>query len=311
MTTKSCYALLLAISFFLPCSVGAAEDRVLATIGDETITVGDLDDRISIQAESYKKRFAGSQEARRGLLEEMVKNKTLARAAREQGLDRDADTRLKIQMETERILAEAFTSRVYAGVTVTDEDVAAFYEKYKNKKEYKKEFMLPAKVHLLHISVKKMEEAERIRKQLERGADFSKLARKHSIHKFSANKGGDLGWLEKKMIRNLGRDIARAAEQLPVGSVSKPLKYGSAYHLIKVAGRKPAELRPLEEMKTEIRIMVLRTRQRKAMKAAMRDLEETLPVRIMDEPGGEVKRKGKEKQRDGKTMSREAEISNF
>ncbi|MBW2283769.1 MAG: peptidylprolyl isomerase, partial [Deltaproteobacteria bacterium] len=168
--------------------------------------------------------------------------------------------------------------------------VRRYYDKNKNKKKYEKEFMLPGKVHLLHIAVKSETEAEKIKAELNKGADFSKLARKYSIHKTAAEKGGDLGWVRYDRMRHLGPDIAEAAKELPSGSVSEPVRYRRAYHIIKVLERKPPSHRPIEDMKINIRNTLLRKKQQKTMKAVIEELEATLPVRILDEAGDAGKR---------------------
>ncbi|MBW1819306.1 MAG: peptidylprolyl isomerase [Deltaproteobacteria bacterium] len=160
-----------------------------------------------------------------------------------------------------------------------------YFDKHKNEKKYKKEFMLPGKVHLLHISVKTSAEAQRIQAEVKKGADFSKLARRHSIHSSAAEKGGDLGWVSDKMIRRLGRDISTAAKELPPGSVSRTVKYRGAYHIVKVLAREPPSPRPIEDVAFTIRSRLLRKKHGKIMKAVIEDLEATLPVRILDEAG--------------------------
>ena len=65
----------------------------------------------------------------------------------------------------------------------------AYYEKNKEL------FNIPTAYHLSHIIVKTSEEAEKAIKELSQGSSFSALAMERSIEEFSANEGGDIGYI--------------------------------------------------------------------------------------------------------------------
>ncbi len=73
--------------------------------------------------------------------------------------------------------------------------------------------------------------AEKIRKQLMNGAEFTKLAQKHSDDPGSAATGGDLGFA------SIGQFVSayeNAALQLMSGEISHPLKTKFGYHIIQL-----------------------------------------------------------------------------
>jgi peptidyl-prolyl cis-trans isomerase D len=88
---------------------------------------------------------------------------------------------------------------------------------------------------------------EAIRKELEKGADFSTLAKKYSEDAGSAKSGGDLGFAGKGAFVP---PFEKALFSMKVGEVSKPILTQYGYHLIKLLGvrnNKPstiAELAP-------------------------------------------------------------------
>ncbi|WP_271273088.1 peptidylprolyl isomerase [Aliamphritea hakodatensis] len=89
------------------------------------------------------------------------------------------------------------------------------------------------KASAIHILVKTKPEAEKILKLLDKGEDFAKLAKKHSICP-SAKRGGDLGEFRKgKMVKAFDDVVFKK----PVLKVHGPVKTKFGYHLIKTIYR--------------------------------------------------------------------------
>lgn len=75
--------------------------------------------------------------------------------------------------------------------------------------------------------------------QLEQGADFSDLARKHSDDPGSALKGGDLGWtLPGVMVP----EFEAMMLETPIGQVSKKFRTEYGWHILYVADRRSKDL---------------------------------------------------------------------
>jgi len=70
--------------------------------------------------------------------------------------------------------------------------------------------------------------------QLEQGADFKKLAIASSDDQ-SALEGGDLGWRKQAQLPSL---FIEAIEDLQPGEISKPLRSGAGFHVLKLYDRK-------------------------------------------------------------------------
>ncbi len=84
-----------------------------------------------------------------------------------------------------------------------------------------------------HILVKTKEEAEKLKQLLDKGADFSKLAKQHSICPSKKN-GGSLGEFNKG-------DMVKAFDDVvfkgPLLKVQGPVKTRFGYHLIETIYR--------------------------------------------------------------------------
>ncbi len=90
-----------------------------------------------------------------------------------------------------------------------------------------------SKACALHILVKTREEAEKLKQQLAKGADFSKLAKQHSLCP-SGKKGGDLGEFRKG---DMVRPFSEAVFKGPLLEVQGPVRTQFGYHLIKTLYR--------------------------------------------------------------------------
>jgi len=90
-----------------------------------------------------------------------------------------------------------------------------------------------AKASARHILVKSEAECENLKKQIEEGADFAEIARKHSLCP-SGRQGGDLGeFSQGRMVEEFDRVVFKEA----LGKVHGPIKTDFGYHLIEITSR--------------------------------------------------------------------------
>ena len=85
----------------------------------------------------------------------------------------------------------------------------------------------------VHILVKTKSEAEKLKQQLARGANFGELAKKHSLCP-SGKKGGDLGeFTPGQMVKAFDNVVFKK----PILEVHGPIKTQFGFHLIKTLYR--------------------------------------------------------------------------
>ena len=123
-------------------------------------------------------------------------------------------------------------------IEVSDEDLAAYYKEnvadYEHPDQVKLEYAYFPKVASAEDSLETKEEVERIRQEIEAGADFAELAAVVSDDEGSAARGGDLGFFGR------GQMVApfeEAAFALAPGELSEPVQTRYGWHLIKVEER--------------------------------------------------------------------------
>lgn len=96
--------------------------------------------------------------------------------------------------------------------------------------------------------------------ELEQGADFAELARKHSDDEATAENGGRLGWINRGDRSGKFEETLFALEE---GGVSAPVKTDAGWHLIKLEEIDPGKTRPFDDPEVRARLLELyRARER-------------------------------------------------
>ncbi|MBL8201055.1 MAG: peptidyl-prolyl cis-trans isomerase [Chromatiales bacterium] len=225
-----------------------AAGTVLAMVGDEMITAGDVDATIGAMPGADRLEYT-SPEMVRDLVESLVDRKLMAAAARAEGADRDSP---------EQVLAAAWLAGQLAGVPVPAEaDVAAYYREHGN------EFRVPARVLVTRVTAATAAVAERLRRELARGATAGELGAGPAGEVLSASQL----WLQ---------DVEKAPEATAIalalkpGEVSRTVPVPDGFLVMRADRVEPAGPRPLAEVSAGIRAS-LEDARRQAAVAALRD----------------------------------------
>jgi peptidyl-prolyl cis-trans isomerase D len=159
----------------------------------------------------------------------------------------------------EQIKAEyvVLDSAAVAGqITVSDADIKSYYDQ--NVSRYTEAEERRAS-HIL-IAVKKdapaaeqaaaKAKAESLLAEVRKTpADFAKVAKANSQDTASAELGGDLGYFGAG---SMVKPFEDATNKLKQGEISDLVQSDFGYHIIELTGIKPAKVKPLDEVKTEV-----------------------------------------------------------
>jgi parvulin-like peptidyl-prolyl isomerase len=157
-----------------------------------------------------------------------------------------------------QVISRKIFDEVTKGETVTDEEVDAYYE------ENKEQFTTPESREVAHILVDDKKLADDLHAQLQDGADFAELAKKHSTDTGSAEEGGKLTDVRGSFVP----EFEEVAFALETGEIGEPVESQFGWHIITaLADTKPEETTPLEEVRDSIRDQLLQDKQNKAMAA--------------------------------------------
>jgi len=252
---------------------GKKEGKVLADVNSGSITTGDFERELKNLPE-YLKAMAETPQGRKEMLDTMIIRELILQQAAKDGLDKGAEIEDKLQDLKKRLIVESFLKKkVEVESKVSDEDMKKFYEQNKDK------FKSGEQIKASHILVKTEKEAKDIQAKLKAGGNFEELAKKNSVDSSSA-KGGDLGWFGKG---NMVPAFEKAALALKEGQISDIVKSDFGYHIIKLTGKRPAGIRPFEEVKEQIKGALMPTKQQEVFQKIKDELKKTAKITIKED----------------------------
>jgi peptidyl-prolyl cis-trans isomerase C len=228
-----------AIGFAVP---GFADDKVLATVNGQSITDTDLQ---ALMASLGPQLSQVPEAARpRAALDRLIDMRVLSDEAKKDGLDKAPEYLARLETIRQQLLISEFVKDKIEA-SVTDADVKARYDKEVAG------FAPPEELRARHILVKTKEEADDIIKQLNAGADFSKLATEKSQDPGSAAKGGDLDYFSAG---DMVAPFEEAAQKLKVGEYTKePVQTQFGWHVIQLEDRRKQKAPEFDSVKDQIR----------------------------------------------------------
>jgi peptidyl-prolyl cis-trans isomerase C len=225
-----------AIQQIMPQLVSIEIAKAYAKEHDITVSDKEVDQEIAKIKEQVgdQARSSGQDLSNQEAYEQALKQNNVT----EEELRDDIRENLPVQKVQEKVAGSAEPS---------DKEIQNFYEKNKEA-----QFTTPEQRCVKHILFNKdqKQKAEDVKKQLEDGGDFAKLAKKYSQDPGSATNGGDLGCLGKGETVPSFEKAAFGAKQ---GEIVGPVKTQFGYHILKVTDVKPEQTRSLQEVESQIR----------------------------------------------------------
>lgn len=145
-------------------------------------------------------------------------------------------------------------------VSVSEQEIKDYLAKPENQKtleaaytENYAKYNRPEEVKARHILItgeddKALDKIKAIRSKVT-AANFSATATKETQDPTGKTNGGDLGWFAKgRMVP----EFENTAFKMKVGEISGPIKTQFGYHIIYLEGKKAAETKPLDTVKSEL-----------------------------------------------------------
>jgi peptidyl-prolyl cis-trans isomerase C len=219
-------------------------NSVIATVGDETITEGDL----AYAAEDFAEELGRMPPAqqRSFLASVLIDMRIMAKAARDAELQNSDVFKRRLKYLEDRSLRRAYFAEKVV-TKVTPEAVKAKYDAI--FADFKPQEELRAR----HILVSSQEDILAIKAEIEAGKSFEAAAQEHSSDG-SAQNGGDLGYFGPGQMVGPFEDAAYA---LKVGEVSAPVQSEFGWHLIKLEDRRDSVAPSLEQVEPQVRQQVM------------------------------------------------------
>ena len=248
-------------------------ETVMAVVDGTEIKMKDVQDILG-RLDPQRAAMYDNEPGHRAILEELVNMELFYRYGQQQKVSANPEFERNLESLKKDLTRKFAIDTLLAGVTVTDEEVAAYYEKNKDK------FEVPESVRASHILVSDDVEMKKVQEDLKGGMSFEDAAKKHSTCP-SKEQGGDLGFFSKGQ---MVPEFETAAFAMKAGETTpEPVKTQFGLHLIKVTEKKEASVRPLAEMKDEIREGLLNEKKAKVYQDQLTKLREQYKVEVVGE----------------------------
>lgn len=248
------------------CGERKAQPRaqVLARVGDREIT------EVDFKWELDRRHNAGLPDADKlVVLNDLIQHEALVQRARAAGLDADPQVKREVSNLLIGKLMDRQLRQKEEQVTVSPEDVKAWYDSHKDS------YTRPAQVRLAVLKLEFDPKATgarktEVRQRMEdarsqfmadpprgRGPSntgFGRLAQDFSDDQASRYRGGDIGWIEAdRLPPRWPREVLEAGMALPLGQCSGVVESTGGVYLVMKTDSRDAVLAPLAEMEGSIR----------------------------------------------------------
>lgn len=257
-------------------------DKVLATVSNRSVTLRELDSRIT-KMPPYYQRIVEKNKKR--YLDDIIVEMLLYEEAARIGLEKDREVRDLLAEAKKKIMITKFVKiKVEDNIKVPEEEMKAFYDLHKE------EFKAPPLWRASHILVPTEKEAQDILDQLSKGASFEELAKAHSTDA-TAGRGGDIGYFKTGQ---LVPDFEKECLKLEVGQTSGILHTQFGYHIIKLTDKKEPVAESYEKVKRLIEGELKKKKRSELFDRLVSELKDKYNVKIEDDglklpAGGEPK----------------------
>lgn len=292
----------------------AVIEEIVIKVNDSVVTKSEYDTRLKSTLDGMQREYKGPdlqerlKEVPQRLLEQMEEELLLVEKAKQLYqvdliVDSQVDSFMKDnKLQTKADLAKALESEgltldefrkqitliyvpefmksreIRSGISVSTEEVKAFFEANKDKLTSKPQ------VQLQEIFVSKKEHgladaqalAAEVGRELAAGADFGELAAKYS-EAFSAGAKGSAGWYTRQ---ELSPAIANAVFSLQKGGVSDLVPTDAGWYLFRVQDKRDGQVPQLDNVRDQVIEAIKQDKYQKAYRQYIDQLKAQNYVRI-------------------------------
>lgn len=244
----------------------------IARVGEWRLTLDDFNERMAALKEVMPDIDTRDIEARKLILEELVRQQLLVEYAEESGISKDKNVVAAVDEFRRTLLVREVALRLTKSIKISDEEARAFYE------ERKDQIVQPTEYKVREIVVKEKVKANEILVDVLKGMDFSELAKLNSLGE-SAKNGGDLGYITQEPFPEMAEEILA----LDSGETSNVFKGPDGYYIIKLEDIRGGEPIPFDEIKEEIVSSQRLLKQQEVILNKIEEIKQRTPVEVKEE----------------------------
>ncbi len=252
-------------------------NRVLVTVGKESITRGDVQRRIDQLPDQYRANYS-TPDGRKQILDRMIEERVWMQMATKAGVPARPAIQQQLDQQRRDLIIRTHLNEVMAtSPAASDSEAHAYYD------AHIEEYRVPATVSLRHILTKKEKDANSALKAVKgKNADWDKLVTKWSVDTLTRANGGNLGTVTLEgQFSGMGAQpaLAESAFKIPAGGIGGPFQTDRGWHVIKVDAVKEESVRPFEQVRAVINRQLNSQRQQSYYQEVLQESKDAVKVK--------------------------------
>ncbi|CAB3755269.1 peptidylprolyl isomerase [Paraburkholderia humisilvae] len=261
----------------LSCAAHAQGD-VIARAGDASVTQADMTAFLKALSPDIRTRLAADP----AQLDRLVRAKLAASAvlaeAHAKGWDKQPQVTALIDETRRDVILRSYLASVSAPSAdyPSDAEIQSAYDRnpalftqphaVRLSQIY---IAVPAGADAATVDKARKQAADLARQARASGADFATLAKANSQESQSAANGGDMGFVPDGLLMP---EIRKAVDGMKPGDVAGPLQTKAGFHVIKLTDTRAQSVRPLADVKEQLRAQLRQQREAQNAQAYMAKL---------------------------------------
>jgi parvulin-like peptidyl-prolyl isomerase len=254
----------------VPDSVGR---RPLVTTRGGTWTVGEFLAGATQMRQKDRARIRSSAAIRDAVIGLLTREVLLTRA-RQSGLESDVKVRDQVRNVREDYLLRRWKITILDTLgrraRWNEDSLRARFNADRSR------WRIPPMVNVAEIVAAREDDAMRLARRVRAGEDFASIARRYSVRRWSAERGGELGFAARESYGPLADTLFSAAP----GTIIGPQPMKGMFVILKILARKPGRARTYEESRDDIVAEILPKREETALASALSSLRNRGGIRV-------------------------------
>ncbi|MDZ7290559.1 MAG: peptidylprolyl isomerase [candidate division KSB1 bacterium] len=242
---------------------------MVATVAGKAWTVKDFQER-AVWTSARQRNKIQSIHDLKDFISGLALREEYLRRAKDAGFEKDPKVQQRIRDNENRFLIEKMKSLLTDTVRVPEDSLRQVYQEQPQYQIY------PAMMKLREITVTSREQANLILRQLKAGVNFAELAKRYSVRKWTAERGGEVGYVMEGELGQWGKAIFK----LKKGEFGGPYQQDAYFTIVQVLDIKPARQKTFVEAKPDIEEVLLPVFKQRALEKQLQALRQPLTIEV-------------------------------
>jgi peptidyl-prolyl cis-trans isomerase C len=250
-------------------------EKELVKINNVSISLEEFQQLLERQSLEGKMRLINEKGEMDFLNNYVITREVLYQEAKKKGLEKKKEILEKVEDFKRAIVIDALLEEVLRGKEeVSESEIQQYY------KENESRFTEPKEVKIRHIFVTSDPALKEVLTKLQKGEKFEKLASTYNTDK-SREDGGSLGYIKRGQLAPSFAQFEDAAFSLRnKGDMSEVVKTPYGYHILQLEDSRGTTLRPLEQVKENVRLFLQAKKRQDAYLAYVKETKSKAKIVI-------------------------------